>query len=283
MVTKVSRQSGVTLVVLGVALAVSLSTFAVIAFLPQAWVARDEDRPDAPIKSITLLHPSLARLLGGVGLGCLCVLLALGLFSVFRRAIAMALVVFLGALLCPMAGLVSFVRTPAPWQIQNELEAPDGSVYCFAESSFLQGQTLMLARVREKALLTCTIEPLVITNGDNPRSYLRIVRPSGAADTYGQLYLTEDNWLLGLRTDNRFFFAYDLKAAQPYGHGAVEKLSPFLGLGEATVPHEPDVASLLAVGVEREKGAPTRAAVLQGLSHPNPRVRAVASELLEKR
>jgi len=266
---------------LAVAVALSLGIFALTGFLPQHWVVYNGKAwPDTNIDSVTLLQPTFQRLLSLVGLLCLVALLALAVIGLYRRNVAMPLIALLAAFLCPVAGLTHFVRNLVPWQIHSELRADDGTIYYFAESSFLQGQTLMLARLREETLFTRTMDALVVTNGDNPRSYLRIIRPAEAEDKYGQLYLTEDHWLLGLRTENRCFFAYDLGAGKPYGHGAVEELSPFLAIGNQTLLHKPDVASLLAVGIEGERGAPTRAAVKQSLAHPNKEVRAVALQLL---
>jgi hypothetical protein len=261
---------------------ISLASFATIAFLPTSSVHAGAEEPG--VTTVILLQPTLAEINGRIALGGAGALLLIGLICVIRQAGVFALVALLSVLLCPLAGIIAFVRDPAPWRIYNELEAPDGTVYCFAESSFLQGQTLMLGRVRDETLFTRTIDALVVTNGDNPRSFLRIVRPLGAEDKYGQLYMTDDHWLLGLRSENRCFFAYDLKAEKAYGREAIEKLSPFLALGKSTLPHEPDVAAVLAMGIEGTLvGAPTREAIEQSLAHPNPRVRKIAAKLLEKR
>lgn len=272
-------------IALGLTVAVSVSVFAVIAFLPLKWVVHNQNLEKSfNIESVTVLQPMVTWLLSLASLGCFCGLLVFGVLGIYRRAIATTLVAFLTALLCPFACCTSFVRNLPQWVVHNELKASDGSIYYFAESSFLQGQILMLARLREQTTFTRTFEPLVVTNGDHPRSYLRIVRPAGAENTVGQLYLTDGNWLLGLGSANECYFAYDLGAKRAYGHGDVEALSPFLALGNATEPHEPDVVWLLNAGNQAQLGFPKRESIQQGLKHPNPRVREIASKLLgEKR
>lgn len=264
----------------GVGLSVFL--FVIFAFMPRHWeTTRATPRPDGHhVDAITVLQPWFTNLFNLIWLGCLTGLLALGVTCAIRRFLVLAVAAFAAALLGPFACVVSFAHDPAPWQIHNELKASDGATFCFAESSFLQGQRMVLGRLSTYTNFTRTFEALVVTNGDNPRSYLRIVRPAGATDEYGQLILTQDNWLLGMRSENRCFFAYDLGGSRAYGHGDVETLSPFMPLDKDAAPDEDDVALLKQAWIAGELGSPTPAAVRGGLDHPNSRVRTIASELL---
>jgi hypothetical protein len=258
----------------------ALLTFSAIALRPTDVVIRTgKELPDS-YERITFIRPIADQFISFCGLGCVVIAVIAAAVASFRKNVWGALLALVVVSLCPASAVVSFVRNLAPWHICSELQAPDGSVYYFMESSFLQGQTLALTRLREDRLLTRTVDVLAATNGDNPQSYLRIVRPAGADDEYGKLYLTHDSFLLGLRTENRCFLAYDLKANRAFGNPSVAELSPFICLDAATGPHEPDVARLLATGIEAEKGSPKRAVVVAATHHPNPRVRAIAEKLL---
>ncbi|MHC4179113.1 MAG: hypothetical protein ACYSWU_16490 [Planctomycetota bacterium] len=77
-------------------------------------------------------------------------------------------------------------------------------------------------------------------NGDSPRSWASLIRPDKCSDKYGQLYLCND-FLIGVRYDNRCFLAYDLRNKQAYGHGKIETLSPFVCLTPNDSPSNVDV------------------------------------------
>lgn len=71
---------------------------------------------------------------------------------------------------------------------------------------------MAIGRVRERTWLVDRFDVLATTNGDFPRVYLHIVRPDGSQEGYGQLYLSKDNWLVGVRYENRMFLAYNLNS-----------------------------------------------------------------------
>jgi hypothetical protein len=263
----------------------AIAMFAMIAFLPRSReVKAASESPDGfNIASVTVLRTGVARAINLAAMGCFVALVVINVRSRRRRAHTQARVAAVAVLLGAVAPIISFLRDPAPWQIFDEARAEDGTNYCFAESHFLQGQTLILARVKEEAMFTRTVEVIVVTNGDSPRSYLLLVRPASAADGYGQVHLTESGWVLGLRSANQCYFAFDRRTGRRYGHGAVERLSPFLALGGADEPLESDVStvkSALTEGTQGE-GAPSEEAISDGLDHSNPRVREVAAQLLD--
>ena len=207
---------------------------------------------------------------------------ALGVFGARRRRKAMSLTA-LGALgLCMIAPFVAFIRNPAPWGVGPEVTDGSGRRYQFGESSFLQGQTLALMRFREGGIFYRYHDVLVETNGDSPRSYLRIVYPAGQHKVPGRVFLV-DGWLIALRNDsNHAYMAYDLRTERAYGFGEIEKLSPFLALGEDDELDPLDCAGFLGESAAPAKGYPTTDAIRTGLHHKNARVRAFAAEWLHK-
>jgi hypothetical protein len=135
--------------------------------------------------------------------------------------------------------------------------------------------------VKSETAFTLTVHPLAVTQGDSPRSYLRVVRPAGCVDGYGQVLLTDTGWVLGLRSDNRCFFAYDRNTGQAHGYGGIEQLSPFLALTDTDELHEPDVVRVAETMAKmNQMGAPTPEALRGALEHKNPHVRRAAAQLL---
>ena len=81
---------------------------------------------------------------------------------------------------------------------------------------------------------------MVDNNGDSPRSWASVIRPVGASDEYGQLYL-KNGYLIGVRYDNRCYLVYNLESGTAYGHGDIESLSPFICLAHGDSPNKLDV------------------------------------------
>ena len=137
-------------------------------------------------------------------------------------------------------------------------------------------------RFRDGGLFYCHHDVLVRTNGDSPRSYLRIVYPAGQPMVPGRVFLV-DGWLIALRNDsNHVYMAYDLRTDRAYGFGEIEKLSPFLALGEDDELDPLDCAGFLGESAAPDKGYPTTDAIRTGLHHKNARVRAFAAGWLRK-
>jgi hypothetical protein len=263
----------------------AVAWFAIIAFVPRSWVTKaTRSTPDGyDIASITILRADVGKVIDLVGLAWFIALVVLALYSLYRRLYARGSAMASAALLGIMSPVVSFINDPAPWQIYGAVRDADGTLYCFAESSFLQGQMLTLARLQDEATFTRTLQPLVVTNGDNPRSFLLVVRPSGSSQGYGQVLLTESGWVLGLRHESRCYVAYNRVTKEIFGHDTVERLSPFMLLGTDDVPSESDVATIEEALITSRRGAPTTDAIREGLTHPNPLVRVLASRLTGER
>jgi len=267
-----------------IAVAISPAVYGVIAFLPSSWETYDAAKPeDYELVSVTVLRPEWCEALNWLFLLSVLLPPSLSVLAFFRGRCWLGGIALSLPALAFASVFIAFDRHGVPFRVNREIRGPDGATFCWVESSFLQGQTLVLGRVRSEDRWTRTVDVLVVTTGDSPRSYLKMVRPAGAADTYAQLYLTDDGWLLGIRNENRCFFAYDLRSGRPYGYGAVEELSPFLALEHDSELHEPDAVMLRKETAESLKGYPKEAAIRTGRDHPNPRVRALAAHVLERR
>lgn len=174
-----------------------------------------------------------------------------------------------------------------------------GQTYAFLDSSFLQGQTMALGRRRAINLFWTEWDMLGENNGDSPRSYALVVRTNQAVDGYGQLYLTPDNCLVGIRYENNAYLYYDISADRFIGHGPIEELSPFVLLDTTTAPCAGDIEATVkwigeaARGSENERippkvalvraGVPRQSVLEAALAHPNPAVRDAAAKMLEAR
>ena len=200
----------------------------------------------------------------------------------------------------PLSTFFHMAVNLAPWTIHGQVQTPDGKRYAFCDSSFLQGQTMAIAEVEHVAWHSTTYRVMVVTNGDDPRSWASIIRPAGSPDSYGQLYLC-NNFLIGVRYDNRCFLAYDLQNSQAHGHGAIESLPPFICLQPADEPNPADLertckqisdrtayclgdggydAAVRFINGEPSRGCPSRTSIEDTATSGTPNVAAAAATLL---
>jgi len=248
------------------------------------WETRDPMGPDG-LGTITIMKPWLREAVSwmpvvAAGSLLLITLWPTRLISGGHRWCAglFAVIGFVGS------SLLGLMKNLGPWTEHGHIQDATGNVYVFCDSSFLQGQTMALTKQIGATDYTTTYKVLGTTNGDSPRSFLTIVRPKYSSDGYGQLYLTNDRWLLGVRYDNHCFLAYDLVNQKFYGHGDIEKLSPFLALNATQRCNADDVAKiekLLKEASTFNDGRPKKESLEQGLQHPNPEVRKLAEAWLK--
>lgn len=195
-------------------------------------------------------------------------------------------------LLYPVVALVDLARHIAPWRVEDRLEDGSGRTYVFLDSSFLQGQTLALATLESDNPFWLQAEVHGTTNGDSPRSWASVVRPSPLrVDDYGQLYLDPQGLLLGVRYENRCYMAYDPATDRFWGHGDVETISPFALLSQNSALYPSDIAKIeqmLASGGESSyrpgpetPGVPRAAALAAEQGHANPEAQSLAKRWLE--
>lgn len=179
------------------------------------------------------------------------------------------------------------VHNLAPWYYGPPIQGPDGQIYYVMESSFLQGQKLVLARLERETWLQKTSRVLVETNGDSPRSWQTIIRPATTNDDGGLTAAISPTGLLcGFRYHDHCFFAFDLNTKTRYGRNGIRGVSPFVLLGADTALHEPDVERIAERIRDhdpqwRDNGIPKMEQLKNGLDHPNPAVQAVARRLME--
>lgn len=175
----------------------------------------------------------------------------------------------------------------APWQYGPAIQGPDGQIYYVMESSFLQGQTLVLARLERRNWLQQTSRVLVETNGDSPQSWQTIVRPATSNDDGALTAAVSPTGLLcGFRYHDHCFFAFDLNAGTRYGRNGIKGMSPFVLLDADTPLHEPDIERIAKRIREydpqwSDNGIPKIGQLKDGLIHPNLAIQALAKRWLE--
>jgi hypothetical protein len=204
-------------------------------------VSRATYADDFKLASIESLNPVIRHVVGWSTFGvCLFVLVisAVSFSTNWLRWPALGLLI--GFVLYPYCVLRYAVMNLAPWTMHGEVTTDDGKTFVFCDSSFLQGQVMVIAQTMSKDILRTRYRVLVENNGDSPRSWASVIRPNAASDEYGQLYL-KDGLLIGIRYENKCYLAYDLGNERAYGHGDVELLSPFVCLSTGDIPNEIDI------------------------------------------
>lgn len=256
------------------------------------------------LAEIQILHPWLANTLFWLAAIVAVTLGVVSLFSFYRRRLLRVPIIgmLISSLTCPFCLTSDAVHNMGPWTVHGSVRTNDGTLFVFCDSSFLQGQTMAIARVGKTTRFWTTYHVLVDNNGDSPRSWASIIRPADSTDTYGQLYLSPNNTLLGVRYDNCCFLAYQIDQQLPIGHGDIECISPFLCIGPDTDIRTSDVdltmkeirefvqwcatshdvrhATHFLAG-ERVPGCPPVALVRSSLQHANPQVRSAAQRILD--
>lgn len=267
--------------------------WAALIFIPPDYTTSTEtdSHPYDRITGVSVLKAPVNRAIWYAGLACVPLLL-LTSAKYFRRADKPAFLYCVVTLTIavpafPYALLRRVGHSLAPWVVCDTVSGPDGDSYVFLDSSFLQGQMLALGRILPDTLFHTRFEILGWTNGDSPRSFAVLVRPTDNIKIgYGQLYFTDDNRLLGLRYDNECYFAYDFETGRFDGHGDIESLSPFTLVSANSSLYKADVESFLTYEywppVDSAKELPFGVAILNATNHANPEVRAVAQQLIER-
>lgn len=262
----------------------SLLLFAGCAFVPQSRERWIETPKRHELVSLTVLRDeSKTTLIFGVPVAILS-LVCVGVVAAKSRRPLLGCCAFAAIASAFPAVFFAFVSDPAPYQVGPATLADDGRTYHFAESSFLQGQTLVVVRFRDENVFYRNYDALVRTAGDSPQSYLKVVRPAEYQKVPGGLTRNGD-WIVYLRYKNHAFAAYDLRSGEGHGYGSeeIESLSPFLILGEDDELEPKDTADLMNQKANPGMGYPHADALRSGLLHRNPRVRVFAQQLLAEK
>ncbi len=155
------------------------------------------------------------------------------------------------------------------------------------ESSFLQGQTLVLARLERE---DCPAANLASAGGNKRRLAAILAGHRSPSDFSRRRRLSRGNFTTGLLCGFRYldhcFFAFDLNHQTRYGRNGIKSVSPFVLIGSDTVLHKPDVERIALrmkghVLTGDDNGIPKAEHIQDGLNHPNPEVRAIAKRLMD--
>jgi hypothetical protein len=263
-----------------------LYVFSIVTFIFLANIPMTGDISNVPgIGGIVLLAPWIAKSVFWVSIILAVVLLILAILSFVYETIRFPVIALLLSIAgFPYAAIQNVVSSLASWTLHSRIQTEDKETYIFCNISFLQGQTMAISRLEREGPLFTNLTVLGTNNGDSPRSWASIIRPAGAIDEYGQLYLTDRQVLVGIRYENRCYLTYDIEQRKFLGHGDIESLSPFVCLNANTKIHEPDVQRIreqMRTTAPGLPGFPHRDTLQAGLQHPNPRVREIAKGLLE--
>jgi hypothetical protein len=213
-------------------------TIAIFVIYAQLEVSRDGV---FNIATIEILNPQISNVVSGTAFAACVVVLCLSAVSFKTRWLRLpGLGLAMGLLLYPCCVFWHMFGNFGSWTTHGEIRTDDGTTFVFCDSSFLQGQTMAIAKITSQDNIRTTYQILVENNGDSPRSWASVIRPEGSPDDYGQLYLKND-LLIGVRYGNRCFLAYDLRTGTAYGHGDIESLSPFIALSAGDTPDMGDL------------------------------------------
>lgn len=282
-----------------IVLQAAIGLFAICAIVPTSWTARGIA---GELATITVLQPRIGTVLRWLPVVTALSLLTASGVGIWRPIVRYPVAAFLlGVFGLPVACLLHSVGNLAPWTMHGRATTADGVSYVFCNSSFLQGRTMAIARLDESGLFVQRLTVLVTHSGDSTRNWASIVRPAYPTEQYGQLHLAPKDILVGVWYRNRCYLAYDVRTKRPIGHGAIERISPFVCLGPDSNLHAPDVVATMGEmertirlldgcdGIPRAgrflsgapfTGYPSPASLQRGLTHENARVREAAGRLI---
>lgn len=181
----------------------------------------------------------------------------------------------------PYAGLSKVMGSLFSWRASEPVSDHMGNSYAILDLAFMADQLVAITKIEPDSLFAKHYR--VLCAYDNPRDYLRIVRPKPATNEERRLYLTENRMLIDARRDQCCHLMYDLGTQKCLASNDLEKLSPFLCLNSSDELNPNDVAAitkLLKAASAFRDGRPSKAGIEQGLTHPNPEVRKLAAEWL---
>jgi len=251
---------------------------ATLFFIPKTWAVASPDK-NFDLQSIVILpHYNLLLIVTVLAAAAM---LPLAIVSLKVKQVPFRAALWLLPLvLFPISIARATFANLAPWQTMGSTQDQAGNQYYFLESSFLQGQLLALARHRSHSFLRDEYEVLATTNGDSPRSYLNVVRPADLPNGYGQVLISKDEWLVGLRYDNQMYLAYNLNSRSRYVGPRLYTLSPFLLIDSSSEMNRLDVEQVLNSGIGSGVGQPRLKSILAELNSTNPVVASLAQAMV---
>lgn len=252
---------------------------ATLFFIPRTWAVRSQDQ-FSNIESVVIL--SHYDLLIVVSLLAAALLMVLAILSLQLKTVPFrAALWILPLILYPVSLTRATLANLGPWQILESAQDSYGNNYYFLEQSFLQGQLLSIARHKTHSFFKDEYEVLAVTNGDYPRHYLNIVRPANAQNLYGQVYVSKDKWVVGVRFDNQMYLAYNLTSKSIYVGPRLYTLSPFLLIDDETLMNQVDVEQVLTLGIGSGLGQTRLKPILAEFRNTNPDVASLAHTMAQ--
>ena len=236
--------------------------------------------PDFKLLTITVIDRWLTQAVWYVFLGCLAALVLLGVVAFLRKYWLSGVASIVGALALFCAAVffaVLIAMFNSPWAVVDQCRGPDGKQYAYLYfgPALSQGQTLLLGRESRQNGWQATYDVLGETNGDSPSSWTAVIRPSDCSGSDGSLLLAPGGWLVGLKYDNKCYFAYEVSTGKFLAHESVKDISPLILLGPDTEPLASDVAAILSAG-ENVPGTCARPIAdlrAEAARHPNAKIR----------
>ena len=252
-----------------------VALFAMYAFVPH-------DIPTGDPKLFQLLRPGVRTTLQILILPGIALLLLSCVILIRRKRTV------LGVLILPAIPVLFFLSAGrvllhnlGRGTIRDHVIAADGNRYCLVSFDVSDDSTTVAARVKSAGLFYETIE--LLHDSHYRDSSLLVVRPMPFKTVeFGALYSTPSGFLVGLRGGNCCDLVYDLANKRFYGENDIGELSPFLLLNATSQLYAPDEAEIIRF--IRDPNAvvrPSRNALSQALTHPNPAVRQSAARILK--
>lgn len=194
------------------------------------------------LDTIVITHPATVSFLRWVVLAVAAILLMVSCVSFKRKVLRWpGAGVVIAIAFYPACGLIHTMKNLPSWTALSSVVADDRQRYTFLDRSMMQDRTMAIGQITHEGIFTTTYRVLVSTQGDAPHSWASIIRPSTAINDYGQLYLADNQFLVGVRFANHCYLAYDLKTGTSYRGVKVETLSPFISLSAGEQPKEADI------------------------------------------
>jgi flagellar basal body-associated protein FliL len=252
------------------------------------------------ISSVTTLRPYLYTLTKWIPRAAVILLFGSGFYKGFRNQVpqgekhaklAVLLIVFLVILnpILVIASLATGFSTDAPFTVEAELTANDGTTYAFLDSSFLQAQLMVLGQQTSNRMFTNSYKIFGTAFGDWPRYWACVIRPAGAPENdYGQLYMNSKGLIVGIRQSNKAYMAYDTKTDEFFASEEIHNLSPFVLLDDGVSIHQKDIKRLIEYqeikgGNNHNPSYSLNKHLEKSLNAPNPEIRKIAARILQAR
>ena len=105
------------------------------------------------------------------------------------------------------------------------------------------------------------------------------MRPANLPNGYGEVLVSKDGWLVGLRFDNQMYLAYNVNSRTAYAGPRLYTLSPFLVIDNSIEMNKLDVDQVLNAGIGSGAGQSRLKPILAELRSTNPAIASLAQTM----